>query len=66
MKNLNNRPKSKLSSAYTKLKKGDEVVYTRHFMFGKTSIETAKVVMVDKWDVLLDNGDVALLCHYYN
>ena len=50
MKNLDNK-------LQVKLKRGDKVQYTKSFMFGKTGIETANVVMVNNYNVLLDNGD---------
>lgn len=39
------------------MERGDTVQYTRTFMFGKTSEETATVVAVVGNKVLLDNGD---------
>jgi hypothetical protein len=50
MKNLDNK-------LQVKLKKGDKVQYTKTFMFGKTGIEIAKVVLINNYNVLLDNGD---------
>ena len=50
MKNLDNK-------LQVKLKKGDTVQYTKNYMFGKTGIEICKVVMINKYNVLLDNGD---------
>ena len=50
MKNLDNK-------LQIKLKKGDNVKYTKTFMFDKTGIEYATVVMINKYNVLLDNGD---------
>lgn len=39
------------------LKRGDKVKYTKHFMFGKTGTEITKVIMINKFSVLLENGD---------
>ena len=41
----------------TKLNRGDKVTYTKEFMFGKTGEVTATVVMVNRNEALLDNGD---------
>ncbi len=39
------------------LNKGDKITYTKHYMFGKKSEVTAKVVAVKGYTALLDNGD---------
>lgn len=41
----------------TTIKRGQTVKYLKQFMFGKESLITAKVVMVNNNKVLLDNGD---------
>jgi len=49
MTNLDKNPAAKL-------KRGDKVIYTRNFAFGKTSEEITTVIMVNKHQILLENG----------
>ena len=37
---------------------GTKVTYSKEFMFGKTGLETAKVVMHYQHNILLCNGDM--------
>ena len=39
------------------MKKGDQIKYKKQFMFGKTGIVEATVVMTRNNEALLDNGD---------
>tara|TARA_R100000781_G_scaffold15258_2_gene12585 strand:+ start:1135 stop:1326 length:192 start_codon:yes stop_codon:yes gene_type:complete len=60
MKNLDN------IKCNSKLSIGEKIKYTKSYMFGKTGIETAKIVMITNWSVLLDNGDSLSIFRYNN
>jgi len=40
-----------------KLKIGSKVQYLKQFMFGKENLITAKIVAINGYKILLDNGD---------
>ena len=43
------------------MKRGQIVTYKKEFMFGKTGMVTAKVVMIKGRTALLDNGDEIII-----